>query len=178
MKNERCVFLKRYNGIDFYLFTPSLFTPYDDCYPGEDEPPYSRRAVHRVRMMREWYKSKYRVVYMKVGSKTVGHFVVGRGGSRIAMSTPADIVIGPVWTIPSERNKGYASRGIDFVLHYAGFVYANAYEYIKETNTPSIRTVEKNGFILAARCREFGILRTIKEDENGDVLVFRYQASA
>ena len=173
---ERTVFMKRLDGIDYYLFTPSLFALYDYCYAPEDVPPYSRRPVHRIRMMRELYRSNYRVVYMKVGGRPVGHFVVGRGGSRIAMSTPEDIVIGPVWTVPSERNRGYASRGIGFILRHAGFAYLNAYEYIKETNAASIRTVEKNGFLLAAKCAEHGILRTVREDGNGDVLVYRYRA--
>ncbi len=172
---ERCVFLKSENRIDYYLFTPSLFKQYDNCYSKLDKPPYFRRAVHRVRMMREHFKSKYRIIYLKVCDKTVGHLVVGRGGSRIGMSTPEDIVIGPIWIVPSEREKGYASAGIGFILHSSGYEYDSAYEYINEKNSPSIRTVEKNGFSLIARCREFGVFRILKEDEDGDLLVYRYK---
>ena len=171
---DRKVFLKSVGGIDYYEFTPSLLKLYDKCYSGEDVPPYFSRIIHRVRMAREIYKSDYRVIYMKVEYKTVGHLVVGRGGSRIAMSTSEDIVIGPVWTVPSERGKGYASAGIGFVLHELGREYANAFEYINEKNAASIRTVEKNGFSYVARCGEFGLMRKIREDEKGDLLVFRY----
>lgn len=170
------VYLNSLAGIDYYLFTPSVFRLYDDCYSGDDAPPYLRRVIHRVRMIRERVKSKYRVVYMRVENKPVGHLVVGRGGTRIAMSTKADIVIGPVWTVPSERGRGYASKGIGFILHHAGIEYDNAYEYIAETNAASIRTVEKNGFSLAARCSEYGLLRTLRENETGDQLVYRYKA--
>lgn len=173
---KKIVFLKSVDGIDFYIFKPTFLRLYANCYSMEEMPPYTYRALHRARMVREYLKSRYRVVYMKVGDKTIGHFVVGRGGTRIVMSNPEDIVIGPVWIVPSERNKGYASTGIGFILHQAGFEYINAYEYIHEKNTASIRTVENNGFVLAAKCKRHGMLRSIREDENGDLLVYRYNS--
>ncbi len=172
---DRCVFLKESDGIEYYLFTPSVVKLYDRCYEKQDRPPYYRRAVHKVRMVRECLRSKYRVVYMRSEGKTVGHLVVGRGGTRIAVSTADDIVIGPIWVIPSERGKGLATAGISFVLHELGEDYENAYEYIKEDNAASIKTVVHNDFELVERCSEFGLMRVLRKDADGDLLVYRYK---
>lgn len=173
MKHQKR-FLERRDGIDYYCFKPSLFRLYDKVYTRQEAPPYFRRLIHHIRMMRELIRSDYRVIYLVVGGNTIGHLVVGRGGTRVAMSSQEDIVIGPVWTIPSQRNQGYASKGIHFALHNAEFQYVNAYEYIKQSNRASIRTVEKNGFVLVARCAEHGLMRTLREDQKGDQLVYRY----
>lgn len=177
MKKEKREFVGSQDGLDFRIFKPSLFRLYDSVYAAEDEPPYFHRLVHRLRMMRELLKAGYRVVYFSMDGGCVGHLVVGRGGTRIAMSTPEDIVIGPVWIVPSRRNRGYASKAIHFVLHSGLFPYVNAYEFISQSNTASIRTVEKNGFVLAARCSEHGLMRTLREDASGRQLIYRYRAS-
>lgn len=155
-------FLEEIDGIRYYSFKPTIKHIYYPCYEGDETPPYFTRAVHKVRMIRELYKSQYQVIYMVRNNAFVGHLVVGRGGSRIAMSTKDDIVIGPIWVVPSQRSNGYASRGIDFVLHNLDVDYNYAYEYIENTNIPSIRTVQKNGFEFFDACSEYGLFRVIR----------------
>lgn len=160
---------------EYFLYRPSLFKLYNTCYTGDEIPPYYARPIHHIRMMRELLFAHYVVVYMRVGGKTVGHFVVSRGGTRIAASGKEDIVIGPNWVIPACRGKGLGSKGIDAVLHRLGFEYRYAYEFIEDDNTASVRTVEKNGFTLLGRCAEYGVLKTIKPCEDGKLLVYRFE---
>lgn len=166
-------FLKEADGISFYSYKPSFSKIYYPCYKAEDIPPYFSRKIHKLRMLRELYKSKYQVIYMMRNDAVVGHLVVGRGGSRIAMSTKKDIVIGPIWVIPSLRSHGYASTGIRFVLHEMGLDYEDAYEYIEKVNTPSIRTVEKNGFEFIDSCDEYGLFKAIRPCADGRLNVYR-----
>ena len=124
-------------------------------------------------MTRELYKSRYQVIYMVKNHAVIGHLVVGRGGSRIAMSTKRDIVIGPIWVVPSQRSNGYASKGIHFILHNLAIDFDYAYEYIEKVNTPSIRTVQKNGFEFVNECGEYGPFKVIRPCSGGHLNVYR-----
>lgn len=167
------IFLKKIDDVDFYAFKPSMFRLYFNCYSADERPPYFSRIVHKVRMSRELFKSHYSIVYMKINDKVIGHVVVGRGGSRIEMSTMNDIVIGPIWIIPEERAKGYGSKGIRFILDHLDINYEYAYEYIEKENKPSLRTVEKNGFEIVAECNEYGLFKKIRPCINGHIIVVR-----
>lgn len=166
-------YIDELEGIKFYCFTPSLFKIYYPCYKKEECPTYFKRPIHILRMIREIYKSNYKVVYMFENEKVIGHLVVGRGGSRIAESTKNDIVIGPIWVVPNKRCNGYASLGIRFILEKMNLDYQYAYEYIERTNIASIRTVEKNGFDFVSECKEFGVFKVIKPYANGNLNVYR-----
>lgn len=163
-------------GIAFYSYNPSIFRLYDDCYQGEDTPPYFSRLTHRIRMLRELIRSGYTVVYMKKGEDTLGHLVVSRGGSRVAVSDREDILIGPIWVVPRHRGEGLGTIGIRMILEYPQFIYRYAYEFIEDNNIASIKTVEKNGFCLMFRCSESGLMRTLRRDEEGKWLLYRYES--
>lgn len=167
------VFIKSIDEIDYLSYKPTLTHLYFDCYSDDEKPPYFSRIVHHIRMTREMIFAKYQVIYMRKNDKIVGHLVVSRGGTRIAESTKDDIVIGPIWITPSQRGKGLGSKGINDVLHNLGFSYKYAYEYIEDTNVASIRTVEKNGFSSLGKCKEYGILKTIKPCESGNIILYR-----
>lgn len=169
-------FLESVDDIEFLLYKPSLFHLYDSCYSDENTPPYMSRIIHRVRMVRELILSHYQVIYMRKNGQIIGHLVVGRGGSRIAESNQKDIVIGPIWVIPSERSRGYASKGIQYILQAYHGSYRYAYEYIEKENTASIRTVEKNGFEFVYECNEYGLLKKIKPCSGGHLVVYRKSA--
>lgn len=173
---DKLTFLEKDEDIEFLMFKPSLFHLYDDCYSQENTPPYASRIIHRVRMIRELILSHYQVVYMRKNGQIIGHLVVGRGGSRIAESNQGDIVIGPIWVIPSERSHGYASKGIAYVLKLFHGSYGYAYEYIEKDNVASIRTVEKNGFEFVNECNEYGLLKKIKPCSGGHLVVYKKSA--
>ena len=164
-------------GVEFLQYQPGIFRLYAPVYGSEERPYYYSRIIHRIRMIRELFFAHYVVVYMRKAGEIVGHLVVSRGGTRIAASTPEDIVLGPIWIVPSQRGQGLASTGIHAVLHELGFSYRYAFEFIEEENIASIRTVEKNGYRLIERCREFGCLKTLRPAANGKYLLYRYDRS-
>lgn len=170
--------VKSVDGIEYCFYKPTAAQLYAPCYDPSDEPPYFRRIVHKVRMLREMIRSDSVIVYMKSNDKVIGHLVVSRGGTRVAESNRQDIVIGPIWIIPSQRGKGYGSAGIRQILTSLGFKYRYAFEFIEDTNIASVRTVEKNGFVLRYKTSERGIMRTLKKDENGKWLLYRYTNTA
>ena len=167
------IFIQEKDGIEFYLYKPSFLNLYYPCYTGDEVPQYFSRFIHKVRMIREIIVSKYQVVYMMKDKAIIGHLVVGRGGSRIEMSTKRDIVIGPIWVVPRQRSHGYASKGIKFVLNDLKIDYDYAYEYIEKDNKPSIRTVQKNGFEFVDECNEYGLFKVIRPSKNGHLNVYR-----
>lgn len=171
-------FINEKNEIQFYSYKPSLIDIYYPCYEKDEVPHYFSRLIHRFRMVREIVKSHYQVVYMIKDNKVIGHLVVGRGGSRIEMSTPKDIVIGPIWVVPKQRSFGYASQGIKFVLNDMDIDYEYAYEYIEKDNTPSIRTVEKNGFDFVGECNEYGLFKMIRPCKGGHLNVYRIKKNS
>lgn len=166
-------FIKQINNIKFFTYRPSVLHLYYPCYFDNDRPPYFSRFIHRIRMIRELYKSHYKIIYMMVDDVIVGHLVVGYGGCRIKMSTKNDIVIGPIWIIPNQRCQGYASKGIYFILNELNIEYEYAYEYIDKNNLSSIQTVKKNGFEFFAECSEYGLFREIRPKKSGKFNVYR-----
>lgn len=175
---KKCAFICEKDGIGYFLYKPNIFRIYAKCYSRDEKPPYFSRVIHHIRMIRELLFAHYVVIYLKKEDHIVGHLVVGRGGTRIAMSNKNDIVIGPIWIVPSERGNGIASKAIYHVLHSLGFDYVYAYEYIDRSNIASIRTVEKNGFEFVSNCTECGVMRTIKESDFGSTLVYRYRGKS
>ena len=171
---KKMIPLGQFEGIDFYRYTPTLLQPYFMDYPKQEQPPYTRRVIHKVRMMLEYLRGGYQVVYMIRDHNILGHIVVAPGGRRLKISTPEDIVIGPIWVSPTLRGQGIGTIGIRTVLKKLGLQYRYAYEFIAADNTASIRTVEKNGYVLACRVKESGILRNLVESPEGDFLVYRF----
>lgn len=153
------LFLKEIDDLRYYSFHPSICRIYYPCYKGNEIPPYFTRLVHRIRMIRELYKSQYQVIYMVKNHAVIGHLVVGRGGSRLAMSTKHDIVIGPIWVVPSQRSNGYASKGINFILHNLGVDYDYAYEYIEKLNSPLSERFKKTALSLSVSVENMGCLK-------------------
>lgn len=174
LKNKRVTFLGRYSDVDFYRYKPSLFKPYYMDYPAEDHPNYEGRLVHKIRMMMEYLRGGYEVIYMVVDGKVVGHLVIANGGRRLAISEKEDIVLGPIFVSPDWRGKGIGTIGIRTVLRDLDIPYRYAYEFIKDGNIASIRTVEKNGYQFVCRAEEKGLLKNLITCPEGSFIVYRY----
>lgn len=173
---KRMVLIGKCEGIDFYQYSPTLFRPYFMDYPKQDHPPYESRVVHRVRMMMEYLRGGYSVIYMVRNDHILGHLVVARGGRRLKVSTKKDIVIGPIFVSPHLRGKGIGTIGIRAVLKELGLQYRFAYEFIKDNNAASIRTVEKNGYHFVGRVKESGLMKNLIPAVDGDYVVYRFEA--
>lgn len=167
-------FLGQYAGMDFYEYSPSLLHPYFTDYPKEGHPHYEGHVAHKIRMMIEYLRGGYRVYYMVLDGEVAGHIVVAEGGRRLKVSTERDIVLGPVFTSPSMRGRGIGTAGIRVVLNDLGLEYDSAYEFILNSNLASIRTVEKNGYVLVGHARESGPMKNMISCDDGNYSVYRY----
>ncbi len=172
--HKRMQFLGKYDNIEFYKYSPSLFKPYYMDYPIQNHPYYEHRIVHKIRMILEYIRGGYNVFYMLYNNEVVGHLVVANGGRRLAISNKDDIVIGPIFVSPDMRGKGIGTIGINTVLNNLGLNYKYAYEFIIFNNVASIRTVEKNGYDFMCRAKETKILKNIIEDPKGNYYIYRY----
>ena len=159
--------------IKYYEFSPSLFMLYYGCYDDNEKPEYFSRMIHKIRMTIQLLMGGYKVYYMYVDNKVVGHLVVAPGGSRLPQSNKNDIVIGPIWICPNQREKGLGTKGISAVLNELSISYEYAYEFIAKDNIASIRSVEKNEYELLGTAKESGLLRKISLSENGEWLLYR-----
>ncbi|MCQ2966771.1 MAG: GNAT family N-acetyltransferase [Alphaproteobacteria bacterium] len=164
---KKMEYITSIENIDFFLFHPTFFCLYPKIYPVGENPPYINRIVHKIRMILQILCGGYRVYYMYVEKNIVGHIVVMPGGNRVAQSKKKDIVIGPIWIVPSQREKGFATKGINAILHKLNIQYEKAYEFISCDNTPSIRTVEKNEFKFLGKAAEKGIFKKILLSDDG-----------
>lgn len=163
------------DNIDCYCFYPSLFQQYDDCYKSEDRPEYFNRIVHKIRMAILKIQGNYRVYYFYGDGNILGHIVVSNGGNRIKISTNNDIVLGPIWICPSKRGSGLGTKAINIVLNNLEKDYQVAYEYIEKDNIASIRAAEKNRYRLVGSAKEYGLLKKIKLNPKGNLLVYKYE---
>ena len=91
LNHKRMIFVGNHESIDFYKYSPSLLKHYYMDYPIENHPIYEKRIIHRVRMMLEYIRGGYNVIYMAKDDEIIGHIVVARGGRRLEISTNNDI---------------------------------------------------------------------------------------
>ena len=174
---KRVNYINNVEDIDYFCFCPTILKLYDNCYERVNEPNYVHRIIHKIRMIIQQLMGGYKVYYMYIDKKVVGHLVVAPGGSRLPQSSRKDIVIGPIWISPDQRGKGLGTKGIAAVLNNLNIPYEYAYEYIATDNIASIRSVEKNNFELLGFAKETGLLRKISLSENGESLNYRKRNS-
>lgn len=174
--NKKLKFVKMVGDLRFYEYAPSLFEPYYFNYPKEDHPLYEKRLVHKIRMMLEFLQGGYRVFYMVKELEIVGHIVVTNGGRRLTVSKKEDIVLGPIFISPRFRGQGLGTIGINAVLNQLNLDYQYAYEFIKNNNIASIRTVEKNGYIFICYAKEKGLLKKLVPCSDGDFSIYQYSS--
>ncbi len=132
--------------------------------------------IRRMRFVLEYLrKGKYKVYYLKVKGRMVGHCVITPGGRRLKCSGRHDIVIGPYYIKESERGKGYGKEIMLLSLDYCSIDYKNAYCWIDKTNTPSIKAAESCGFKKIAELNVVKPFRKLVIVENGEDNIYKYR---
>lgn len=156
------------NGISFYAYKPTLFSP---LYLNFEHMTVQRR----VRLLLEYlHRGKYTVYYLEKDQIMVGYCVAAKGGRRLKCTTEQDVVLGPFYVDPSFRGKGYGTKLIDFILHKSGISYHSAYDYIRKNNIPSIRATRSCGFQKIGELNIVGFFHHLVETENGEFKIYQY----
>lgn len=134
------------------------------------------RFVRQMRFLLEYlHRGHYKVYYLAVGGKFVGHCVVTPGGRRLSVSTKKDIVLGPYYVSPEHRGKGFAKMIVKMTLEHCTYDYKCAYDWIHDDNYASIKTSEACGFLKeGTRLKVVGLMRKLVPAEDGDNIVYKY----
>lgn len=131
-----------WNGLQIFRYEPKALKPfYIDMEP-----------LAIMRRIRFWIDMRYgyAVYYLKRGEEFLGYCTITSGKNlRYWFASDGDIIVGPYYVAEQHRGHGYAAQMADAVLHHCGISWEKAYAYIRNTNLPSIRTIEKvNGKFL------------------------------
>lgn len=155
----------------FYAYTPTVFRPLYTHFE-------SMTIPRRVRLLLERLgKNSYKVFYLEINGKLVGHCVAAPGGRRLGRSTERDIVLGPYFVDPSCRGKGYAKLLIQWTLKKGGLTYDRVYDYIKKDNHPSRKATLACGFEPCGELDIEGFFHTLVERPGGEYDIFIYDPS-
>ena len=114
-------------------------------------------------------------VYYPDGETIVAHCVVTPGGRRLTVSTADDIALGPYYVDTRFRGRGYAKVLVSMTLKYCTYNYKYAFDWIHDTNIPSIKTSEACGFVREGhRLNVVGLMRRLVLNDKGDNIIYKY----
>ncbi|MGN0234616.1 MAG: GNAT family N-acetyltransferase [Bacteroidaceae bacterium] len=164
----KLIFLAREGKLSLYEYSPTFIKPLAIDFE-------KMKCVRRFRFWYELLKGGYKVYYLADGDTLVGHCVVTQGGRRLSVSSKDDIVLGPYFTVPEHRGKGYGKVIVRLTLQHCTYDYKCAYDWIHERNIASIKTSEACGFIREGRrLNVVGLMRKLVLNDNGDNIIYKY----
>lgn len=174
---KKLKFLKSINGLDYYLFYPSLGKWFFKNWDGYKEDIEKHSKKQKMRMFLEWIWGGYSVYYISLNDELVGYVLIASGGRRITCSTRKDIVLGPYYILKEKRGLGLMSKALTAVLHDLDLLYENAYCYIKKDNVASLRTAIKSGFEIVGQAEMRGKLRKLflTDNKNSNFYIVKYK---
>lgn len=145
-------------------YIPSLFKPMSIVFN-------KLTISRRIRLFIAYCgKLSYRVYYLFINDEPVGYCIVEPGKRRLKCTEIHDIVIGPYYIEKNYRGNNYGELLIKLVLKYTNYQYKKAYDYIKKSNVPSIKTTEKCGFKRYGYGRS--ILKQIVKSPDGEYVIY------
>ena len=168
--SDRLKQLKETDTERYYVFYPRL----SRLYPVSGDMrvmTLNEKALHLLRMI-HGYK-----VYILTDKDNVvkGSILFSKGGSyRYPFATKRDLIDGPSFTVPEFRGQGVAVRLGDAIMNEFEQDYDIVYGTIKEDNIPSLKRVQKNGFIVESKLK-IDKLRRFQKSEEGDHVLVAYK---
>lgn len=168
-KTDKLLLLKESNNERYYLFKPRLMR----LFPKSGDMKkmnFKEILLHLIRLV-HGYK-----VYILTDENDVvkGSILFSRGGSfRYPFASKKDLIDGPSFTVPEYRGQGVAVRIGDAVMNEFETDYNVVYGTIMQDNLPSLKRVNKNGFIEESKLR-VDCLRRFHKDPNGDLVLVAY----
>ena len=177
INDERMKLVKSENGINYYLFKPSLFSLYynDKDHKHTEEPSHRYSLSHKLHML--WYimaiQGGYTVLYLEQNGEILSYIVFVKANNRIIKNCEKnDYYTVFLWTYPEHRGKGLATLMARAMLNDLDLDYNHFYKTISKDNYSSIKVAEKSGFYLKCDSVKTGLLHTINQVENGEQYLY------
>lgn len=177
--DKRMKLVKSENGINYYLFKPSLFSLYynDKNFKHKEEPQHRFSLSHKLHMM--WYimaiRGGYSILYLEQNGEILSYIIFLKANKKIISNCEKnDYYTVFLWTYPEHRGKGLATKMSRTMLQDLQLNYNRFYKTISKDNIPSIRVAEKCGFHSESDCVRTGWLHTIKSVDKGTQKLYFY----
>lgn len=114
-------------------------------------------AMHRLRL---FSNGEYRVLVVDHDGRPVHRSGLYPRYARFPFMAREDVQVGDVWTDPAHRSRGLASFALQELVGATAGRGRRVWYVVEASNAPSIRTVEKSGFVLlgtGARTKRLGL---------------------
>ena len=177
--DKRLKFIKSENGINYYLFKPSLLSLYynDKKFKHKDEPAHRFSLFHKLHMM--WYivviRGGYSILYLEQDGEILSYIIFLKANDWIIRDCEKnDYYTVFLWTYPEHRSKGLATLMSKTMLQDLQLEYNHFYKTISKDNIPSIRVAEKCGFRTESDCVKTRWMHTIKKVDDGQQYLYAY----
>ena len=179
--DKRLKLIKSENGINYYLFKPSLLCLYynDKEFKHKYEPSHRFTLSHKLHMM--WYilaiRRGYSILYLEQNGEILSYIIFVRANNKIIRNCGKnDYYTIFLWTYPEHKGKGLATLMSKTMLQDLQLEYNYFYKTISKDNIPSIRVAEKCGFRMESDCVKTRWLHTIQRVDDGQQYLYVYSA--
>lgn len=175
--NKRMKLVKTENGINYYLFTPTLFSLYydDSEHKHKDEPSHRYSLSHKLHML--YYilsiRGGYNILYLEKDNEILSYIIFIKANNQIVRNCQKDDYYTVfLWTYPEHRGKGLATIMSKTMLNDLSIDYNHFYKTINKDNISSIRVAEKCGFSIKCDSIKSRWLHTIYQVDEGEQYLY------
>ena len=179
LNDKRMRLIKSDNEINYYLFTPSVFSLYykDSKQVRREEPSHRYTVSHQLHML--WYAlhgGGYRILYLEKDHEILSYVIFVRANNQIISGCEKDDYYTIfLWTYPEFRGRGLATMMANAMLHDLCLPYNHFYKTISKDNYASMKVAEKSGFFVKCESEKTGLLHTIHFTDHVTQLLYCYQ---
>ena len=178
IKDKKMKLVKRENGINYYLFKPSLYSLYynDKSFKHKEEPSHRFSLSHKLHMM--WYmmaNGGYSILYLERDGEILSYIIFVKANDKVIKDCEKnDYYTVFLWVYPEHRGKGIATLMSKTMLQDMKLNFNHFYKTISKNNISSIRVAEKCGFKNECETRKKGVFHTIHKVEDGEQYLYCY----
>ena len=179
INDKKMKLVKSEDGINYYLFKPSLFSLYynDKNFKHKEDPPHRFSLSHKLHMM--WYmmaiRGGYSILYLEKNGEILSYIIFVRVNNKVIKDCEKnDYYTVFLWTYPEHRGKGIATLMSKVMLQDLKLNYNHFYKTISKNNISSIRVAEKCGFKHESDCVKTRWFHTIQRVQDGTQYLYTY----
>jgi len=170
-------FVKCEDGINYYLFRPSIFSLYynDRTCKHENEPSHRYSITHKLHMLLYILTTSggYKILYLEKNGEILSYIIFVKANKRIVRNCEEnDYYTIFLWTYPEHRGKGLATLMSKTMLNDLELDYNHFYKTISKDNVSSMRVAEKCGFSIKCDSLKTKLLHTIQQVNEGDQYLY------